>query len=69
MPNERPAVFIIVENLPVRIDRRVWQEARALGDAGYRVSIICPRDTRYPKSRETSENIEIYMRQSSIDGA
>jgi len=60
MPNERPAVCIIVENLPVPLDRRVWQEARALRDAGYRVSIICPKGSGFQKSRETLEGIEIY---------
>jgi glycosyltransferase involved in cell wall biosynthesis len=60
MPNERPAVLIIVENLPVPIDRRVWQEARTLRDAGYRVSIICPKGSGFQKSRETLEGIEIY---------
>ncbi|MGD0221003.1 MAG: glycosyltransferase family 4 protein [Terriglobia bacterium] len=60
MPNERPAVCIIIENLPVPIDRRVWQEARTLRDAGYRVSIICPKGSGFQKSRETLEGIEIY---------
>src|SRR4051812_2670724 len=35
-------VLILVENLPSPFDRRVWQEACALRDAGYTVSIICP---------------------------
>lgn len=60
MPNERPAVCIIIENLPVPIDRRVWQEARTLRDAGYRVSIICPKGSGFNESRETLEGIEIY---------
>src|SRR5208282_3909726 len=60
MPNERAAVCIIIENLPVPIDRRVWQEARTLRDAGYRVSVICPKGSGFPKSRETMEGIEIY---------
>ncbi len=60
MPNERPAVCIIVENLPVPIDRRVWQEARTLRDAGYRVAVICPKGSGFQKSRETLEGIEIY---------
>ncbi len=60
MPNKRAAVCIIIENLPVPIDRRVWQEARALRDSGYRVSIICPKGSGFPKSRETMEGIEIY---------
>jgi glycosyltransferase involved in cell wall biosynthesis len=53
-------VCIIVENLPVPFDRRVWQEARALRDAGYRVSIICPKGKGFERSRETLEGIEIY---------
>lgn len=54
------AVLIIVENLPVPIDRRVWQEARTLREAGYRVSVICPKDRGFEQSRETREGIEIY---------
>ena len=60
MQNERPAVCIVVENLPVPMDRRVWQEARALQDAGYRVSVICPKGRGFENSRETNEGIEIY---------
>jgi len=60
MSSKRPAVCIIVENLPVPIDRRVWQEARTLRAAGYRVSIICPKGRGFEKGRETLEGIEIY---------
>lgn len=35
-------ILIIVQNLPVPSDRRVWLEAKALRDAGYRVSVISP---------------------------
>lgn len=34
---------ILVENLSVPFDRRVWQEATTLRRAGYDVSVICPR--------------------------
>ncbi|MGH4012313.1 MAG: glycosyltransferase family 4 protein [Pseudonocardiaceae bacterium] len=44
-----PRVLILVENLSVPFDRRVWQESRALVEAGYDVVVICPmgsgRDT------------------------
>ncbi|MCA0902373.1 glycosyltransferase family 4 protein [Qipengyuania aquimaris] len=53
-------VLIIVENLPVPFDRRVWQEATTLRDAGYEVSIICPATKDYPKRRETIDGIEVY---------
>ena len=39
---KRRKVLIIVENLPVPFDRRVWQEATSLQNAGYQVSVICP---------------------------
>ena len=35
-------ILIIVENLPVPFDRRVWSEATALHRAGHTVSVICP---------------------------
>lgn len=37
-----PHVLILVENLSVPFDRRVWQESCALTDAGFRVTVICP---------------------------
>jgi glycosyltransferase involved in cell wall biosynthesis len=53
MRSTRPArhvrargVLIVVENLSVPFDRRVWLEATALRDAGYTVSVICPRGGR-----------------------
>ena len=42
-----PRVLILVENLSVPFDRRVWQESRALSEAGYRVEVICPRGTKH----------------------
>jgi glycosyltransferase involved in cell wall biosynthesis len=60
MPNKKTGVCIIIENLPVPVDRRVWQEARTLRDAGYRVSVICPKARGFERSRETLEGIEIY---------
>ena len=53
------AVCIVVENLPVPLDRRVWREACALRDAGYRVSVICPKGKGFSAAYETLEGIEI----------
>jgi len=55
-----PAVCIIVENEPVPHDWRTWQEARVLTQAGYRVSVICPKGPGYESRREALEGIEIY---------
>ncbi len=35
-------IVILVENLPVPFDRRVWMESLALTEAGYKVSVISP---------------------------
>jgi hypothetical protein len=34
-------ILIVVENLPVPFDRRVWQEANTLCENGAKVSILC----------------------------
>jgi glycosyltransferase involved in cell wall biosynthesis len=53
-------ILILVENLPLPFDRRVWQEACALRDAGYRVSIICPTGKGYAREFEELEGVRIY---------
>jgi glycosyltransferase involved in cell wall biosynthesis len=58
--NKKPAVLIIVENLPVPLDRRVWQEAGALRDAGYEVVVICPQMRGCTLPEESLEGIHIY---------
>jgi glycosyltransferase involved in cell wall biosynthesis len=53
-------VLIIVENLPVPFDRRVWLEARTLKAAGAVVSIICPTGKGYETRFEEIDGIFIY---------
>lgn len=45
-------VLIIVQNLPVPLDRRVWMECQALVAAGYGVSVICPKGPGDPSFQE-----------------
>lgn len=45
-------ILILVENLPVPMDRRVWQESLALTEAGYEVSVISPRPHEEPEYME-----------------
>lgn len=59
-PGEGRRVLIIVENLPVPFDRRVWQEARALHEGGYQVTVICPTGKGHERRRETLDGIAIY---------
>lgn len=53
-------ILIIVENLPVPLDRRVWQEACALRDAGHNVTVICPQMRGYTQAEEVLDGIQIY---------
>ncbi|MFW9262191.1 glycosyltransferase WbuB [Nostoc sp. KVJ20] len=53
-------VLIIVENLPVPFDRRVWMEAITLQKAGYEVAIISPTGNGFDKDYEVIEQIHIY---------
>jgi len=56
----KPAILIIVENLPVPPDRRVWQEALALREAGYEVVVICPQMRGCLAPYEEIDGIHIY---------
>lgn len=55
----RPHVLIIVQNLPVPLDRRVWLECQALLARGYRVSVICPKGPGDP-DHEVVEGVDLY---------
>ncbi|MBN3906411.1 MAG: glycosyltransferase family 4 protein [Nostoc sp. NMS1] len=53
-------VVIIVENLPVPFDRRVWMEATTLTKAGYEVSVICPKGKGFEEEYEVIDQVHIY---------
>jgi glycosyltransferase involved in cell wall biosynthesis len=55
----RSGVLIIVQNLPVPFDRRVWLECQALVNAGYRVCVICPKGPGDPR-RQVIHDVHIY---------
>ena len=52
-------VLIIVQNLPVPFDRRVWLECQALISAGYRVAVVCPKGRGDP-AYEVIDSVELY---------
>lgn len=60
-------ILIIVENLPVPFDRRVWQEANTLKDNGAKISIICPKMKDYTSSYEVINGIEIYRHSLPVE--
>lgn len=66
---KKGGVLIIVENLPVPFDRRVWQEATTLEEAGYQVSVICPKGRGYNQSYERLNGINIYRHPQPFDAS
>ena len=69
----RRRVLILVENLSVPFDRRVWMEATTLKKAGYHVSVISPQGNGFNQEYETIEDIHIYrhplpLEESSVIG-
>lgn len=58
---------MIVQNLPVPFDRRVWLEATSLQSRGYQVTVICPKMRGYNDSHEVIEDVEIFRYPMPID--
>jgi glycosyltransferase involved in cell wall biosynthesis len=56
---DRGRVLIIVQNLPVPFDRRVWLECKVLVEAGYDVSVVCPKAPGDPAYEEI-DDVAIY---------
>jgi glycosyltransferase involved in cell wall biosynthesis len=61
------AILIIVENLPVPFDRRVWQEATALHEAGYEVAVICPKGKGHTASYEELQGVHVYRHSLPVE--
>lgn len=52
--------LLLVENLSVPRDSRVWPEALALAEAGYEVVAVCPQETSAPERFERVGPVEIH---------
>jgi len=68
-PLDGKKVLIVVENLPLPFDRRVWQEARTLTAAGATVSVICPTGKGFEKRYECIEGVHIHRHPLPIDAS
>lgn len=66
--SENKRVLMMVENLPVPRDRRVWQEAQALRAAGWEVSVICPATPATPAHHEVIDGIHIWRHPLPAEG-
>ena len=65
--NKKRRVLIVVQNLPVPFDRRVWLEATSLAANGYAVSVISPKMKGYNASFEQLEGVNIYRYPMPLD--
>jgi len=61
-------ILIIVENLPVPFDSRVWKEACALRQNGYDVSVLSPRGKGYRRGHEVLDGVHIYRHPMPKEG-
>ena len=61
-------VLIIVENLPVPFDTRVWKEAVSLCRNGFDVTVLCPRGKGYTQGHEVLEGIHVYRHPMPKEG-
>ena len=52
-------VLIIVQNLPVPFDRRVWLECQALVADGYEVAVVCPKGNGDP-AYQVVDSVRLY---------
>lgn len=66
--NEQRKVLIIVENLPVPFDTRVWQESTTLAANGYTVSVICPKGKGYTADEEVIDGVNIFRHDLPEEG-
>jgi glycosyltransferase involved in cell wall biosynthesis len=61
-------VLIIVENLPVPFDSRVWKEACSLHKNGYEVTVLCPKGKGHEKGYECLGGVRIYRHPMPKEG-
>jgi glycosyltransferase involved in cell wall biosynthesis len=64
----RKKVLIIVENQPVPFDTRVFKEACSLHEAGYEVTVLCPKAKGCERGYEVIDGIHIYRHPMGEEG-
>jgi glycosyltransferase involved in cell wall biosynthesis len=61
-------ILIIVENIPVPLDTRVWMEAKSLQKNGYHVAVLCPKGKGAESAHEVLEGVEIFRHPMPTEG-
>ncbi|HTV54134.1 MAG TPA: glycosyltransferase family 4 protein [Terriglobia bacterium] len=68
MKESKKKILIIVENLPVPFDTRVWKQALTLRRAGFEVAVLSPRGKGHKHSHEVREGVHIYRHPMPKEG-
>lgn len=66
-PLDGRKILIVVENLPLPFDRRVWHECRTLTAAGAEVSVICPTGKGFETRYECLDGVHIHRHPLPLD--
>ena len=61
-------ILIIVENMTLPLDFRVWKEARSLVEAGYEVTGLCPKWEGFSDTYEFRDGVHIYRYPMPVEG-
>ena len=62
-------VLIIVENLPVPFDRRVWLECQSLVSVGHHVTVVCPKGGNGDPAHEVIDGVDLYKYRPYVPGS
>jgi len=68
MSQVKKKILIVVENAAVPFDTRVWKEALSLRDAGYEVTVLCPRAKGAEMGYEMIGGVRVYRHPMPDDG-
>jgi glycosyltransferase involved in cell wall biosynthesis len=68
MKQEKKQVLLLVQNLPVPFDRRVWLEATTLSQNGYEVTVVCPTSEKHSSNYEEIDSVKIIRFPFLIEG-
>ncbi|MEI2806053.1 glycosyltransferase family 4 protein [Albidovulum sp.] len=68
LPGAGRRVLIVVENLPVPFDRRVWAEATTLAAHGYTVSVVSPKGKGFEADYELLDGVHVYRHDLPPEG-
>jgi glycosyltransferase involved in cell wall biosynthesis len=67
-PHAQRRVLVVLQNCSIPIDRRAWNEARALAGAGYAVSVVCPKMDGCTEPFEHLEGVDVYRYDLAVRG-